>query len=67
MNRIRLPRPAAPGALPAAFMLYPVVCMPFMSAAQAMWMESLYRLALEQAQEIARPSLPDRDLLGVWN
>jgi hypothetical protein len=66
-DRLRLPRPATPAASPAAFVLYPLVCVPFMSVGQAMWIESLYRQALEQAQEIARPSLPERDLLGVWN
>jgi hypothetical protein len=66
-DRLRLPRPATPAVLPAAFVLYPVVCVPFISVAQAQWIESLYRQALEQAQEIARPSLPERDLLGVWN
>ena len=66
-NRLQLPRPAAPAISPAAFVLYPVICMPFASAAQALWMELLYRHALEQAQEVARPSLPERDLLGVWN
>jgi hypothetical protein len=66
-NRLRLPQPAAPAASAASFMMYPIVCMPFMSPAQSLWMEMLYRQALEQAQQIARPSLPERDLLGVWN
>jgi len=43
------------------------MCVPLFSAAQALWIESLYRQALENAREIARPSLPERDLLGVWN
>jgi hypothetical protein len=66
-NRLRLPRPAKPAASPSAFVLYPVVCVPVASAAHALWIEALYRWALEQAQEIAQPSLPERDLLGVWN
>ena len=66
-DRLRIPRPAAPAIAPAAFVLYPVVCVPAVSAAQALWIEALYRQALEQAQEVARPSLPERDLLGVWN
>jgi hypothetical protein len=28
---------------------------------------SIYHLAFEQARIDARPSLPERDLLGVWN
>jgi hypothetical protein len=66
-DRFRMPRPALPAPAPAAFVLYPLVCVPFLSVAQALCIESLYRQALEQAQEIARPSLPERDLLGVWN
>jgi hypothetical protein len=31
------------------------------------WIQNLYRQAFEQAQAVARPSLPERDLLGVWN
>ncbi len=68
MNRLTsLPRPAAPAPSPAAFLLYPVLCVPLATPAQAQWVESLYRWALEQACEVARPSLPERDLLGVWN
>jgi hypothetical protein len=66
-NRLRLPQPEAPAASPAAFVLYPTMCVPFVTAAQAMWLETLYRQALEQAQEIARPAVTERDLLGVWN
>jgi len=27
----------------------------------------IYQAALDQARAVARPSLPERDLLGVWN
>jgi hypothetical protein len=27
----------------------------------------VYQQAFEAAQAVARPSLPERDLLGVWN
>jgi hypothetical protein len=66
-NRLTLPRPTPAAASPSAFVLYPLVCVPFASANQALWVEALYRQALEQALEVARPSLPERDLLGVWN
>jgi hypothetical protein len=33
----------------------------------AQWQQGLYRWAFEQAQAAARPSLPERDLLAVWN
>jgi hypothetical protein len=31
------------------------------------WQQRVYQLAFEQAQAVVRPSLPERDLLGVWN
>jgi hypothetical protein len=31
------------------------------------WRQHVYQLAFEQAQAVVRPSLPERDLLGVWN
>jgi hypothetical protein len=31
------------------------------------WRQQVYQLAFEQAQAVVRPSLPERDLLGVWN
>jgi hypothetical protein len=66
-NRLGLPRPTPQAPSPSAFFLYPMMCVPFMSAAQAVWIESLYRQALEEALEVARPALTERDLLGVWN
>ncbi len=60
---LRLPRPPAPLIAPGSFTLYPGTYPPELSAAQ----QALYRWALEQAQEAARPSLPERDLAGVWN
>ena len=66
-DRPALPRPPAPLPSPAGFALYPVACLPLPSPAHALWLEALYRWALEQGREVARPSLPERDLLGVWN
>jgi hypothetical protein len=60
---LRLPRPPVPPTAPGSFVLFPVAQLPGLSAAQ----ETLYRQAFEQAQEAARPSLPERDLAGVWN
>lgn len=65
MNPDRLPRPPAPPVSPAAFVLFPVFCPP--PFAPAPWVEALYRWAFEQGRAVARPSLPERDLLGVWN
>jgi hypothetical protein len=58
-----LPRPPAPPIAPGSFVLYPAVGLMELSAAQ----QGLYRWAFEQAQQAARPSLPERDLAGVWN
>ena len=57
---LRLPRPPAPPAASGSFVLCPAATL---SAAQ----EALYRWAYEQAQQAARPSIPERDLAGVWN
>jgi hypothetical protein len=60
---LRLPRPPAPVIAPGSFVLCPGAMLTELSTAQQ-W---LYRWAFEQAQEAARPSLPERDLAGVWN
>ena len=59
----RLPRP--PEARPAAthFLLYPLSGALPLSPAQ-LW---IYQVAFEEAKAVARPSLPERDLLAVWN
>jgi hypothetical protein len=33
----------------------------------ALWQQALYQWAFDQAREVVRPSLPERDLLAVWN
>ncbi|HKI38623.1 MAG TPA: hypothetical protein VKA46_42640 [Gemmataceae bacterium] len=59
---IRLPRPPAPPVAPGSFLLCSALPMELNAAQQG-----LYRWAFEQALEAARPSLPERDLAGVWN
>jgi hypothetical protein len=59
----RLPRPAEPLLTPQTFVMCPVQS----SFVQFNLQRELYRLALEQARAIVRPSLPERDLLAVWN
>ena len=63
-NRIRAmtstnPPLPEPQPNPTAFALCPLPLAP--------WQQALYALALEQAKAVVRPSLPERDLLGVWN
>jgi hypothetical protein len=60
---LRLPRPPAPPVAAGSFVLCPAASLTELSPGQQ-W---LYRWAFEQAQEAARPSLPERDLAGVWN
>jgi hypothetical protein len=38
-----------------------------LSPEQQLLLHAAYQKALEEAQAIARPSLLERDLLGVWN
>jgi hypothetical protein len=60
---IRLPSPPPPPIAAGSFVLCPMVSLGSISPVQ----QDLYRWALAQAQEAARPSLPERDLAGVWN
>ncbi len=57
-----LPPAPAPAPAPGAFVLCPVGLAGF-----ALWQQALYQWAFAQAQAVARPSLPERDLLAVWN
>ncbi|HZY84262.1 MAG TPA: hypothetical protein VFE78_05500 [Gemmataceae bacterium] len=61
-----LPAPPAPAPAPGAFVLCPF-CLPLVPAGYALWQQALYQWAFEQAQAVVRPSLPERDLLAVWN
>lgn len=35
--------------------------------AVAPWQRTLYERAFAEAQRVVKPSLPERDLCGVWN
>jgi hypothetical protein len=65
MDRLRPPSgrpvPPAPSSPPAngAFVFFPGPLAP--------WQLALYQWAFAQAKEVVRPSLPERDLLAVWN
>jgi hypothetical protein len=65
-NRFRSGVPARPVAdlapSPSAFLLCPVMGLPCQQ-----WQQDVYAWAFAQAQAVVRPSLLERDLLGVWN
>lgn len=59
------PRPIAPA--PDAFVMMPTSALPATTPDQAAYQKSLYEWAFAEAQAVVQPSLPERDLLGVWN
>jgi hypothetical protein len=63
----RLPRPPEPQITITGFSACPAVLMQGLSSYQLAAIDSIYHLAFEQARINARPSLLERDLLGVWN
>jgi hypothetical protein len=65
--RFRLPAPPPPPPSPAGFVLCPLGCLPPMTPQQMAWQQALYQWAFGQAQAVVSPSLPERDLLAVWN
>ena len=50
-----------------AFVLMPTSALPATTPEQAAYQKSLYEWAFAEAQAVVAPSLPERDLLGVWN
>lgn len=61
----RLPAAAAPSLQPNAFSL----CSAFVPQCADHWamVQHIYMCAFQEAQAVAKPSLPERDLLAVWN
>jgi hypothetical protein len=64
---IRLPRAPVPDVNPAGFVLCPAAAFPGYGPEQWPVQQWLYERAFAIAQEVVRPSLLERDLLGVWN
>jgi hypothetical protein len=62
-----LPQPPAPTWTPQTFVLCPLPFPQAVSAAQWAVQQWVYQCAFEQAQAVVRPSILERDLLGVWN
>jgi hypothetical protein len=50
-----------------SFVLFPLAWLPQVTPEQLSLQQWIYQRAFEQAQAVVRPSLPERDLLGVWN
>lgn len=63
----RIPQVPEPPLSTCAFALLPPCMLQGLPAEWAAGLASLYRIALKQAQAVLRPSLPERDLLAVWN
>jgi hypothetical protein len=58
---------ASPAPAAGAFFLCPLSCLPLGCREQWPWQQALYQWAFDQAREVIRPALPERDLLAVWN
>lgn len=66
-NRFRSQASAPPAPAAGAFVLCPLSWFPALTPEQALWQQALYQWAFQQAQAVVQPSLPERDLLAVWN
>jgi hypothetical protein len=64
---VRIPQPPPAPVTPAGFLMCPLAVFPPASMGQWLCQQWLYQRAFELAQAVVRPSLPERDLLGVWN
>ena len=62
-----IPQPQSPMPTAEGFVYFFAHQQPGLTREQWAIQQMLYQLAYEQAQAVARPSLPERDLLGVWN
>jgi hypothetical protein len=63
----QLPQPPTPAVTAVGFVLCPALGFPGGCAGDWMVRQWLYMRAFEEAQAVVRPSLPERDLLAVWN
>jgi hypothetical protein len=66
-ERYHLPSLLAPAFAPGSFIACPLALCQGLTVAQLLGQAAVYQLAFEQAQATLRPSLPERDLLAVWN
>jgi hypothetical protein len=66
-SAFRLPQPPAPPLKPEAFVQCPQALLEGLSEEEKLAQRDLYEKALREACGVARPALPERDLLGMWN
>ncbi len=64
---IRLPRPAAEGPGPGAFLACPLLAVPGANSGMLGAVLALHAFAFAEALAVVQPSLPERDLAGAWN
>jgi hypothetical protein len=50
-----------------AFIVVPLASLPLAAPLQWAYQQALYQWAFAEAQKVVRPSILERDLLGVWN
>jgi hypothetical protein len=62
-----IPRAPHPAVAPTGFMVCPVAIAQFLPCPLHAVQLALYQQAFELAREMARPSIVELDLLGVWN
>jgi hypothetical protein len=67
LDAVHLPQPAALPLCPAGFVLCSLGAFPAVAVEQWLCQQWLYMQAFQEAQAVVRPSLPERDLLAVWN
>ena len=63
----QLPRSQERMPSPRGFIFIPFTWGRAASLEQQQAQQGIYQMAWENAQAMLRPSLPERDLLGVWN
>jgi hypothetical protein len=68
VNATSMLQPSLPsGMAVGGFMMCPIFIIQNLWGMQQGWHSTLYQVAFEQALAASRPSLPERDLLAVWN
>ena len=64
---LRISEMAPSRASESGFMACPAALFVLFAGSPAQWQRHVYELAFREAQAVVRPSILERDLLGVWN